>query len=156
MEAQRAAPVVEIASEGSYASVWLKYVTAVDLGVHCIRSLVGRRARIDPAAPLQSVRLDEHPSPAAFYLCAVSRPYVWSQNAHLAFENAPGESWSGIALVPQLRVVLHNARPITGWGGQSVPADAPHAHDRRYATCRNWQFAWYLHLERSAPLHSSH
>jgi hypothetical protein len=153
---ERAAPIVEITSEGSYSSIWLKYVTSVDLGVHCIRSLVGRRcARIDAGAPWQRLRLDEHPRPAAYYLCAVSQPYAWGDNAHLAFEHAPGERWAGIALVPQLRVVLQDARPITGWGGHSVPADAPHAHDPRYATCRNWQFAWHLHIERELPHRTS-
>lgn len=143
------APVIEIASEGSYSSMWLKYVTGVDLRQHCIRSLTGRRSRrIDRESPWQRLVLDEAPRPTAFYLCAVSRPYRWEENAHLAFEPAPGEQWSGLALVPALQVNLYDARPILGWGGSSVPVGAEHAADRRFATCRNWQFAWHLSLEK--------
>lgn len=148
--AREPAPVIEIASEGSYSSLWLKYVTGTNPHVHCMASLTGRRsARLDAGAPWQRLELDEWAAPRAWYICAVSYPYVWVRNAHLAFESAPGERWEGPALVPELRVTVYDARPILGWGGHSVPASAPHAEDPAYSTCRNWQFAWHL---RTSPL----
>ena len=53
--------------------------------------------------------------------------------------------------MPGLRVTLDNARPITGWGEHSIPANAPRRHQFLYRTCRNWQFAWWLRANRNAP-----
>jgi hypothetical protein len=127
------------------------YVTAVDLTEHCMSCLIGQPSRrIDRLAAEQTHQLDEHPAPLAYYLCGVTQPYSWSENAHLAFRVAPGEYWHGPALVPGLVVTLQNALPIPGWGPDSIPAEAPHAGEYFYRTCRNWQFAWYLHRQIGA------
>ncbi|MGW0631136.1 hypothetical protein [Streptomyces sp. NPDC002758] len=48
-------------------------------------------------------------------------------------------------------MTLENARPITGWGEHSIPADAARRNQWKFRTCRNWQFAWWLRTNRNAP-----
>lgn len=140
------APTIKVTSGGGYSALWLMYVTAVDLREHCMNCLIGApSSRLDRAAAEQTHRLDEFPVPPAYYLCAVTQPYTWSLNGHLAFRHALGEYWHGPALVPSLLVTLHDAQPILGWGKHSIPRDAPHAREYYYCTCRNWQFAWHAH-----------
>ncbi|WP_217698543.1 hypothetical protein, partial [Streptacidiphilus griseoplanus] len=64
------------------------------------------------------------------------------------FEHAPGREREGNALVPGLHVRIEGALPITGWGEHTIPRREPLRHPR---TCRNWQFAWWLRLNRNAP-----
>lgn len=139
-------PTITLHRRGDFSSIWLKYVTGVDLDVHCIRSLIGGRHHgIELYARHQTLTLDQHtPTPLAFYLCGVSTPYDWRRNAHLAFVAAPGETWSGEAAVPGLTVELTNAAPVFGWGEQSIDTTHPYAGARLYRTCRNWQFAHEL------------
>lgn len=137
-------PVISLNRTDTYSSIWLKYVRAVDLTVRCINCLVGDRATIQLRAERQSIPLNEYTTPLAWYLCGVSSPYRWSANAHLAFEPAPGEHWHGPALVPGLTVTLLHARPITGWGEHSIPADSPCRWNHDFRMCRNYQFAHHL------------
>ncbi|WSQ09010.1 hypothetical protein OG604_15200 [Streptomyces sp. NBC_01231] len=53
--------------------------------------------------------------------------------------------------MPGLYVRLDNARPITGWGERDIPDNEPRRNSVRFRTCRNYQFAWWLRTERSAP-----
>ncbi|GAA3304706.1 hypothetical protein GCM10020295_56520 [Streptomyces cinereospinus] len=99
----------------------------------------------------QALELPQDNPPLAWYLCALPNPWNWSQNAHLAFEGAPGEEWEGPALVPGLHVQLTNARPITGWGEHDIPDSEPRRKSVRFRTCRNYQFAWWLRVQRNAP-----
>lgn len=137
-----ATPKVHITRRDEFSSIWLKYVTGVDLSVHCIQSLIGpRQDGISLRADTQTLELTQHPNPLAFYLCGVSTPYDWQRNAHLAFVAAEGETWEGDAGVRGLGIQLQDAAPIFGWGPDSVDTDDPNARIRLYRTCRNWQFA---------------
>ncbi|GAA1353716.1 hypothetical protein [Streptomyces beijiangensis] len=128
-----------------YRYLWLKYVTGIDLSLHCARSLHGPYSKhVGPELRQMSTPLNERPTPIAWYLCGVTTdPSRWADNPHLAFEPAPGHTEE--LAVHGLAVTLTGARPIIGWGAHSIPAEAPNSHDRHYATCRNWQFAHHLH-----------
>ncbi|UUU32015.1 hypothetical protein JIX56_20060 [Streptomyces sp. CA-210063] len=129
----------------TYRYLWLKYVTGIDLTQHCARSLHGRYSQqVNQDLTEAAITLDEFPTPICWYLCGVTTdPSRWGENPHLAFEVAPGHVQD--LEVQHLTVTLTGARPITGWGTNSVPADAAHANERDYASCRNWQFAHHLH-----------
>jgi hypothetical protein len=150
-DAPQEAPTLTFRSAGGFSTIWLVYVQAVDLTEHCINTFIGPHSkRVVRDAEEQTARLDEHPVPLAYYLCGVTYPYSWADNAHLAFEYAAGHYWHGPALVPGLTVTLQDARPLDGWGPASIPDGAPHAGEFLYRTCRNWQFAWHLHRELGA------
>lgn len=46
---------------------------------------------------------------------------------------------------------LLNARPISGWDEYDIPQRESLRQSRRYRTCRNYQFAWWLRSQRDAP-----
>ncbi|MDF9812990.1 hypothetical protein M2266_002221 [Streptomyces sp. SPB162] len=143
---------IQIESKSRYHIMWLAGVRHVALDQHCLRSF-GQpdRPRVDARRQHQTVNLSEHNQPLAWYLCALPNPWRWSDNAHLAFEGAPGEQWEGPALAPGLIVRLDNARPITGWSEHDIPLTEPRRHSARFRTCRNYQFAWWLRTQRDAP-----
>ncbi|MFJ7422762.1 hypothetical protein ACIQXD_29785 [Streptomyces uncialis] len=132
-------------NDRTYRYLWLKYVTGVDLTQHCARSLHGPYSpAVDPRHTHLDLTLTEHPQPICWYLCGVTTdPSRWADNPHLALEAAPGETHT--LTVQHLDVTLTDARPIIGWGHHSIPPADSNAHNRRYATCRNWQFAHHLH-----------
>ncbi|WP_327356408.1 hypothetical protein [Streptomyces sp. NBC_01304] len=143
---------VEIEARDSYRIMWLAGIRELDLTQHCLKTF-GEcdRPHINTHQRRQTIHLPTVNPPAAWYLCALPIPWDWSRNAHLAFEYAAGETWEGDALVPGLGVKLQNARPILGWGEQSIPPDAPQRNSKLYRTCRNWQFGWWLRLNRAVP-----
>ncbi|MFI9157542.1 hypothetical protein [Kitasatospora aureofaciens] len=143
---------IEILARDDYGIMWLAGIRNVALDQHCLRAF-GRpdRPTVRAHTKLQTIHLPTTNPPLAWYLCALPTPWNWAANAHLAFEAVPGYHWDGPALVPGLEVRLRGARPITGWGPHNIPADDPRRHLRRYATCRNWQFAWWLRQHRDAP-----
>jgi hypothetical protein len=143
---------VRIEQRVPYGIMWIAGVRQVDLAQHCLRAF-GRSDRppLDLRKRRQIVRLSPISPPLAWYLCALPVPWDWNANAHLAFAHEPGYEWEGDALVPGLHAELWNARPIFGWGEHTIPADEPLRRSSRHRTCRNWQFAWWLHLNRGAP-----
>lgn len=118
--------------------LWLKYVTGVNLDVHCARCLVGPYSkRISPNLQEQhDVALSEFDG-KYYYLCGVSSPYRWERNFHLAFRYKQGETLrvneNGI------EIEIENAErvPIVKWSSYEHPKGVNSA----YNTCRNWQFA---------------
>lgn len=132
--------------------LWLAGVRHVDLTQHCLKAF-GQpdRPRVNRDLRHQTLHLPADNPPLAWYVCALPHPWDWHKNAHLAFEHAPGREWEGDALVPGLHIRLEGARPVTGWGEHTIPRREPLRHSRLYRTCRNWQFAWWLRLNRDAP-----
>jgi len=125
--------------------LWLKYVTGVNLGVHCAQCLKGDYSiQISPdTGKRPEILLDEHPSKVV-YLCGVSKPYDWSKNFHLAMREVEGESFE----VDQLgiRMTVENAIPLP-IEAETMKANAhPKLADKAYSTCRNWQFANWLEV----------
>lgn len=143
---------VDIEARDRYTIMWLAGIRELDLTQHCLKTFANcDRPYISTKLRYQTLHLPSENPPAAWYLCALPIPWDWSRNAHLAFEYAPGETWQGNALVGGLGVRLTNAVPVTGWGEHSIPPDTPKRSSRLYRTCRNWQFAWWLHQNRGTP-----
>lgn len=143
---------VEVDSLDTYRVMWLAGIRQLDLTQHCLKTFAEcDRHHVNAKRRRQILRLPGSNPPAAWYLCALPIPWDWSRNAHLAFEYAPGETWEGDALVRGLHVCLTNARLIADWGEHSIPLDAPKRNSLRYRTCRNWQFAWWLRINRNVP-----
>lgn len=135
-------PRILIERDGSvgFSSVWLKAVTAVDLTVHCIDSLIGERLPVDLAADFQRIDLDV-PAPA-YYLCGVTRPYVWDRNAHVLMVRATGAEH--YVTMPGLSVTMFELRPVPvrlDW----ITDPGRYGHDRLFVTCRNLAAATWLH-----------
>lgn len=130
--------------ERLYHYLWLKYVTGIDLTQHCARSLHGPYSRdVQQDGPQDlTTTLDANRYAIAYYLCGVTTgPHRWEDNPHLAFERAPG--YHVEIQVKDLKVTLTDARPIP-FTDKHIPPDDPNAGDKRFATCRNWQFAHHL------------
>lgn len=136
-------PVIEsLEIHGRFNFLWLKYVTGVNLNLHCAKCLKGEySSAINPAAGnVYGHILDEHEA-HYYYLCGVSKPYKWANNFHLAFKYQPGSvirvNRCGIS------VVIRDAEEIII---KPVPADFEHRYKDNpgYFTCRNWQFAVML------------
>lgn len=130
--------------KGKFKYLWLKYVTGVNLSVHCARCLLGEYSTAvkKDAAFTETIVLDEF-SADVFYLCGVALPFVWENNFHLAFSHAPGESFE--VDEQNIRCTVRNARriPITTAAMEKV--NHPRIGNKSFSTCRNWQFANQLH-----------
>lgn len=123
--------------------LWLKAVNTVNLDVHCARSLVGTYLRTSKPAIEQAFDL---PDARAWYFCGVTEPYRWADNDHalLVAVDDPNETSEFVTPGYQLTLIGVESVPISpSW----IPLDAPHASDRKFHTCRNWQAAWWLHTE---------
>ena len=136
-------------ADGVLRYLWLQYIEGVDLDQHCKKSFVGTTSQriatrliqgVDHSLEFSSVLLDEGPA-RAYYLCGVSDPYVYTNNVHLAFVSAPGESFDFESGPITARFLDARRLPITT---SDIDSSHPHASDPAYATCRNWQFAWSL------------
>lgn len=136
---------LQVTSKFKY--LWLKYVTAVNLDVHCARCLVGeysKAIKADIPNP-QFLALNEHPA-NIFYLCGVASPYRWQNNFHLAFRAAEGETFQVNEL--GISVTVKNAERIPITGEAIAVVNHPKKHLADFNTCRNWQFANQLYLRR--------
>ncbi|GAC1380128.1 MAG: hypothetical protein NVSMB48_05540 [Marmoricola sp.] len=138
--------------EANYSSIWLKGIQAVRLHRHCIDTFVGARYAIDVNANAQTLTIDLGDHEQALYLCGVSSPYRWANNAHLAIWPSPGARWHGDAHVSGLRVTMTGGHPIFGWGEHDVDPNHPMFSDRLYRTCRNLQFGWWAHAHLGTPV----
>lgn len=129
---------------GAFRYLWLKYVTGHNLNVHCAQSLKGEystKINLDLYREKQ-ITLDEFPA-KILYLCGVANPYNWSRNFHLAMLHTPGETFdvaeNGIIMT------VRNAIPLPiETKSMAANGHAKLSH-KRYSTCRNWQFANFLH-----------
>lgn len=118
--------------------LWMKYVTGVNLNVHCARCLEGTYSkRLDNKGPIAlPLPLDEVEA-KYFYICGVSSPYKWENNFHLAFRYKKGSIIAGQE--NGIQIVIEDAEYI------NIEKKAHYQHEngilRTYYTCRNWQFA---------------
>lgn len=125
---------------GSFRYLWLKTVEDVDLSQHCARCLIGK---YDDRFKKGSFPLDLEDK--VYYLCGVSAPFKWADNFHLAFMPADAEETVSVAY-NGIEIEISGARrlPIEE---QYIPMAYPHAQNKAYSTCRNWQFAHYFSKE---------
>lgn len=116
----------------------MKYVTGVNLNVHCARCLTGSYSKqIDnKGAKHIPIVLDEAEA-KYFYICGVAYPYKWENNFHLAFRYKEGselvlnENGISITIMNAERIKIVEMPTYDHWNG----------HKQSYKTCRNWQFA---------------
>lgn len=128
--------------ESPFRYLWLKYITGINLSVHCAGCFKGVYSKkIFPEVKnVENEDLNEC-NTDIFYLCGVAKPYNWSKNFHLAFTKSEGDlidyDSNGI------HVIIENAKqlPISA---DDIDNSLKHADKKEYYTCRNWQFANYL------------
>jgi hypothetical protein len=125
--------------------LWLKTVDAVDLTVHCARSLVGDYAPLGKHLDSQELNLPDAP---AWYFCGVTQPYVWAHNDHALLLPAPGEVHEVHTHGYVLELLGAKHQPIDLG---AVPLDDPYVDDKAYRTCRNWQAAHWLSRHLGLP-----
>lgn len=124
--------------EHKFSSFWLKSVEDVNLNKHCIECLVGKRNYQITQESGCTVCLDAN---KIWYLCGVTYPYRWENNFHLAMEYSPGDIFTVKRNGVELKVFNAKEIPITD---EYIDWDLPQAADRKFNTCRNWQFANYF------------
>lgn len=126
--------------KGNYRIQWLKYVRGVDLGEHCIKCLLGKREKkiVPNGNEYTDLELEDSPY---YYFCAVYNGWNYDKNVHLAFRRQDG---SIIHVRTELfEADVEDAERID-IDSSSIDPDNPHAGERLYIRCRNWQFANWL------------
>jgi len=136
---------LDLTINANFRYLWLKYVTGYNLNVHCARSLKGEYSKRIGAdlVGATSIQLDEFPADI-LYLCGVTTPYKWENNFHLAMRAEPDKSFEidehGI------KMTVINAIPLPIETGSMEHVGHAKLSNKAYSTCRNWQFANFLHL----------
>lgn len=152
-------PTIRLQINDRYGYLWLKEVRNVDLTQHCASALVGsyqpqvNAGRLGADLRHEPINLElSHLAPArAYYLCGVTRPYVWARNAHIAME--PDETAGSATFESHgLTVETSGLRRIEFSEADIDPAD-PNIGRAAYRTCRNWQFAHWLAVNRLGRSH---
>ncbi len=120
-------------------SIWLMYVTGVNLKNHCKQCLKGHTSKKinKETKKLENIKLDEAKS-KYYYLCGVVSPYSWGDNFHLAWKEKKNEKIeyesNGIS------IKLRNAERIN-FSEDDINFELEHSDKLEYYSCRNWQFA---------------
>lgn len=74
-----------------------------------------------------------------FYLCGVAKPYKWEKNFHLALRYKKG---SKITISKKgLNLEIENAEELP-INFDITKCNHIKKFDKKYSTCRNWQFAY--------------
>lgn len=129
--------IEKLAVKRKYRYFWLKFVTGIDLNVHCARCLAGSYSKSVNANQQEFAGICLPASPF-YYLCGV-RNYV--DNIHVAFRESPG---SLIQLDDELlTLTIRNAERVM-FDDSFIDPNHPKAGIKAYNTCRNWQFAHWL------------
>lgn len=125
--------------KGKWFSIWLMYVTGVNLKYHCkpcLRGLSSKKVNKE-TKKLENVKLDEGEADY-YYLCGVVNPFSWGDNFHLAWKEKAEKKIdyesNGIS------VKINNAERVE-FSEDDIDFDLPHSDKLEYYSCRNWQFA---------------
>lgn len=130
--------IEEFKTDREWMYLWGKYVTGVDLNVHCARCLLGsyESAFNKGVKRLQNVPLKKESN--VFYICGVSTPFIWAQNFHLALIESEGDVVDITRNGVHVRVKDAKELPINF---RFDECEDNRKYVRQYGTCRNWQFA---------------
>lgn len=126
--------------EKDFMYLWLKTVENVDLTKHCAKCLIGEYdKRINNTIKeKKEIVLDPN---KVYYLCGVSKPFVWRNNFHLAFKNKIGSTIKYIN--NGIEIVIEDAEQLP-INFDYIDKNNIFANNKAYCTCRNWQFANYF------------
>ena len=137
-------PVIEqMKIDKPFKYLWLKYITGIDVSVHCAKTFKGEYSKKVNKEPLQeNISLDEVDLSKCryqfYYLCGVSTPYVYQSNVHVAFMYKEGSTvhlnQNGIEIKIKDACQL-NITP------EDIDKAMKESRLKTYYTCRNWQFA---------------
>jgi len=121
---------------------WGKTVNGFDETVHCAKCLIGdyskQIARNMLANTELEIKLNEG---QLFYICGVSEPYKWANNAHIALRQKDGA---------EAKLTLYTGDILHIRGAEQVHFDdsvamTEYGHKTKaFTTCRNFQFGAYL------------
>ena len=118
--------------------LWLKSVTGINLNVHCAKCLEGEYSKLVNNRITDYYNLDVKHSPTGiYYLCGVSKPYVWENNFHFALI----ESNESIEVDNDLVYLKANNCSLINFSENDIPVELKSNVSKAYYTCRNWQFA---------------
>ena len=139
-------PIVEkLDLNRKFRYFWLKYVTDVNLKLHCATGLTGtydKRISIYQSRQDQShwedITLDQGESDF-YYICGVATPYNWDENFHCVLRCVPGET---LVLDEQsVTGTIKNAVRVPIHEMDRINSTNQHKDEPEYYTCRNYQFA---------------
>lgn len=121
-----------------YKYLWCKEVSAVTLGVHCARCLVGNYNTAFHGGIMAEIRNVVLPESKWYYICGVSSDRNWSHNLHIAFVYAAGQE----IIIDDEFCTCHimNARRLD-ISTKYIDWSLPQSRRKEFSTCRNWQFA---------------
>ena len=121
--------------------IWLKHVTGVNLDAHCARCLLGEYdSRVSARqSHYDDIGIVTKPNVKAHYLCAVDCSYT--HHVHVAFRPKDGAE---IRISNEDVDLLIEGAELLPISADSIPNNDPHAGERAFSTCRNWQFAHWL------------
>jgi hypothetical protein len=137
-----------LSTKQAYQFFWLRKIRDVDISKCCVKCFIGEA---EPKvfhgtkykAPPYSIEFDIEPSDkyVAYYLCGMSRGFVYENNTHVAFVNAPGDEVH--IDNDKLELRISNARFIDFENvGYKPEPQGVYSDEQR--TCRNWIFANYI------------
>ena len=136
-------PIIsEFNTTETFGYLWLKYVTGFDLSVHCAKCLRGEYSTQLSADTKheQFIALNEHTC-QYYYLCGVTKPYLWRKNLHIAFRYKKGSCIEYNDGETQVTIVDAERIPIKNLGDYGLERNG---NKPAYCTCRNWRFAYQM------------
>lgn len=124
---------------------WLRSIHAVDISQCCAKCFIGQKdnrvyyGTLEQSRTVVDLDVFEDPKAKAYYLCGLSRGYVYDLNTHVAF--VPDST--GDIHIENDRIILDisNARRIHFWDYTPTPAGV---YTKKQRACRNWIFANYI------------
>lgn len=141
--------IKDLRVENKFRYFWLKYVTGVNLNVHCAGCLKGEySSKIHKPEKTSLVEtwsncvLDEHDS-QIFYLCGVTKKFDWWNNFHLAFQRMPGAVFTFD--IHGVSGEISNAKQLEIDISSMYHVNNKNLVNEKFNSCRNWRFANYLH-----------
>ena len=132
--------IKKMKTERNWMYLWGKYVNGVNLEKHCARSLLGKYSKKIKkyTKDIENLILDESRS-EIFYLCGVTKPYVWKDNFHLALKYKEGCNIKINRNNIYLEIENAEELPINF---DINNCEHENKTKEEYSTCRNWQFAF--------------
>jgi hypothetical protein len=123
-----------------YLYFWAKRVRAVNLDHHCAKCLVGPYDKAFGRDMSINIDLElDHPEGSILYICGVTRPYRWSDNAHLALLIDEDAGSVCLPLVRGQTLTITGAQRLDFNDQRAVAGFSALGSD--FTTCRNFQFA---------------